>query len=917
MPQKPYERDTDALRLSFHGMNIYVQPDKCPPGKFPYAQNVRAYFGDAATGRATQDSSLFTYPAAPHTIRRLNDSTPAGPAGGFVLTVGAGTNLYKNNVQVDSGFSGNPLSLIPFRPNQSVQPWMYVGDSLKMDKMRSDGLTYKMGVKEPQASPQVNSVAVPVLGTLGLVGPVTITFWGDSPHNGPIATYIWKNPSDSGWGPIWNSRAPAGVTTGNSLLLDFGGIGVSENPMQWITYVVFQGTVNTNGTDVTWVSGDDFSQLVAPEHIVIGTNVFQIQSVNSPTDITLTSPAGNQTNVNYYADPITGTTPVFSTPLEPEGFQDFNFILEANLYVPAAGTYTLSMLSKDDMIWGIGSTASGKATWPAASGGQTYSLAGQTKTAKNGYKLIPRFENHNSGGNNPSATIAVTFSAPGNYPLEIDYDYYFHTGRTLTVQSPGGVDIKPIPGNVIVNAQYRYVYRSSATGAKSNPSPESPVETIAVLQNTLVATPSTDPQVDKIDWYRLDSNLTNFTYVGTGPNDFTPFVDQLLDADIAGNPILEFDNFEPFPSIDLPKKGTVNVANGVATWVSGDQFNTRWLPGTIVVVGTLAYTFDKRPTDATHFTATITEILSGVETIVPLASGTNLTYEIAEPLLAAQPLPYMWGPTDNINFAYAVGDPLRPGTLYWCKGNNLDSAPDTNQEDVTSPSEPLQNGCIVNGMGMVFSTERAWIIIPNFFNALATVTGTIGSQWTLQESISNRGLYIPHCLAVDGGKTVFFRAKDGVYVSPGGQGSQSITDEDLYNLFPHEGEIPQPVTIGPYIVYPPDDTKPQAQKFSVANGYLYYDYLDTGGIPRTLVYGIQERGWIVDEYQFPTVVHALQEGANVNGTLTGNNDFSIRPLNKTGNETGCVILLVPSFNAGDTRAEKHFGDLYIEADSGA
>jgi len=55
--------------------------------------------------------------------------------------------------------SGNPLSLLPFRPNASVQPWMYVGDSLKMDKVRSDGLRYKMGIAEPQGAPVVNFVA--------------------------------------------------------------------------------------------------------------------------------------------------------------------------------------------------------------------------------------------------------------------------------------------------------------------------------------------------------------------------------------------------------------------------------------------------------------------------------------------------------------------------------------------------------------------------------------------------------------------------------------------------------------------------------------------------------------------------------------------------------------------------------------
>jgi len=90
----------------------------------------------------------------------------------------------------------------------------------------------------------------------------------------------------------------------------------------------------------------------------------------------------------------------------------------------------------------------------------------------------------------------------------------------------------------------------------------------------------------------------------------------------------------------------------------------------------VAYTLDKRPSSTITLTATNEEIQNGVPVIIPLATGTGLTYEIAEPILAAQPLPYIWGPTDNVNFAFGVGDPLRPGVLYWCKGNNLDSAPD-------------------------------------------------------------------------------------------------------------------------------------------------------------------------------------------------------------------------------------------------
>src|SRR4051794_2951489 len=145
----PYQRDHDGMRLAFHGMNVVLPPDRMPEGKYPYSQNIRAYLRDRIIGRTTQDSSVETLPYAVHSLRRLNDSTPAGPAAGFIYVAGASTRLYANTTEVDSGLSGNPISMIPFRPNTSVQPWMYVGDSIKMDKVRSDMTRYKMGIAEP------------------------------------------------------------------------------------------------------------------------------------------------------------------------------------------------------------------------------------------------------------------------------------------------------------------------------------------------------------------------------------------------------------------------------------------------------------------------------------------------------------------------------------------------------------------------------------------------------------------------------------------------------------------------------------------------------------------------------------------------------------------------------------------------
>jgi hypothetical protein len=440
--------------------------------------------------------------------------------------------------------------------------------------------------------------------------------------------------------------------------------------------------------------------------------------------------------------------------------------------------------------------------------------------------------------------------------------------------------------------------------------------TITIFYSTqnasIVPTPSSDPQVDKIDFWRMGGALPSFTYVGTGPNTSTAFVDTVSDLAAVANPQLEFDNYEPFPSIDLPRAGTADVAAGVVAgtmtvaWVSGDHFNVRWLPGTAIIVGGVSYTLYNRPSSTTAMIA----ILETGQ-VVP-SPGTGLTYEIPEPLLAAQPSPVEWGPTpDNAgSFAFAI-DPNNPGDLVWTKGNNFDSAPDTNRLNVTSPNEPLMNGTITAELSTVFSTERFWLIYPNFADALSDVTGTSGQQWTLIQSSATRGLYMRYAIYALG-SMIAYRAKDCIAVSMGGGPEQSITD-DIYNLFPHGGSVPSAVTIAGQTVYPPDDTKPKAQTITIIPGYVFYNFQDVTATPRTLVYDLAAKGWSVDVYTPVVNCHSWEVGPAANSVLVGCVDGTIRELNGGGAEVGTAIIMTRSENGGNTRVKKRLGGFFLRA----
>lgn len=620
---------------------------------------------------------------------------------------------------------------------------------------------------------------------------------------------------------------------------------------------------------------------------------------------------------------------------------------------------------------------------------------------------------------------------------------------------------------------YQYCYRSAAIGAgPSNPSPVMLTGfTIAGFAPSVSFTASTDPQVDTVDFYRFNSALLNYTYCGSCPNNAGPFIDTLDDLTIAANPILQLDNFQPFPSIDVPHSGTVTVNGATVTWVSGDKFNVNWGGGSIISIGGKNGQLYNRPTDNQHLTlldanavanivqdnagagansavfpaagtinwvnpgnvtsavnyatnaitapvaisfallatnfgfaipggATILGIRfdfeaycdtadsgtvnqrlevyifkAGVDAggpvffsplgtvsanrfagsstylwgttwtpadinnagfgpaFVAVGSGANMNffvrnvratvafqpaaggavqYQVQAATILNQKLPAWWGPTDNTGYFYACGDSYRPGTLYFTKGNNPDAAPDTNQIEVTSPSEPLMNGCIVNGLGMVFSTERAWWIYPNFANVVATVTGIQGSLFYLIESINDRGLYCRKGLCTDGGGHVYFISKDGIYKALGNGGSSSIVD-DIYSLFPHEGSAQQSVNLAGLTVNPPNYANTNGMALCFVDGRLYFDYLDVNGAPWTLVFDPDTEIWSVDTYTPTVTVHAVPLG-NAYGTYVGCSNGDLRQMTANGTETFPTVLQ-PDSTSHDQLSWQSLAELNVKYSS--
>jgi hypothetical protein len=366
----------------------------------------------------------------------------------------------------------------------------------------------------------------------------------------------------------------------------------------------------------------------------------------------------------------------------------------------------------------------------------------------------------------------------------------------------------------------------------------------------------TDPQIDRLDIARFGGAVTQWMVLGTVNNTAgVTFSDDYMDADL--NEAADLDVFQPFPTLDTPKLGTCNVVGTRVTWVSGDLFNVNWAPGTAIKIAGIDRILYARP-----YSTTVLEIVEGM----PNQAGA--VFEVKSGTLLSQPLPCLWGPYDNR--LLACGDAYQPGVLFYTKGNDPDSASESGWIEVTSPSEALMNGCMFDGYAWVFSSERLFRIYPSTSAVISpteiAATGGISLIYSIVEVPNSKGLFARWAMAV--GPRIYFLGRDGIYETVGAE-PRSLTERDLYMLFPHEGQVGTSVTLGGQTITPPDMSHPESLRLHYYDGHLYFDYVDTLGARKSLVYNTVLGVWSVDTYSFGAVTHYGEEGANVHSLLVG------------------------------------------------
>ena len=269
--------------------------------------------------------------------------------------------------------------------------------------------------------------------------------------------------------------------------------------------------------------------------------------------------------------------------------------------------------------------------------------------------------------------------------------------------------------------------------------------------------------------------------------------------------------------------------------------------------------------------------------------------------ILAQPVPYLWGPVQDILFA--AGDPHRAGSIYYSQRGSPDVWPVENETEVCSASEQIMNGFVYAGQAYCFSRLRLYALYPNLSGSGAV---------TALPTACSKGLAAPWAFAVGSGG-VFFCSTDGIYFTNGGEAT-CISREKVDTIFHNK-------IVNGY--QPVNFTNTQLMRMAVYDNELWFQYQDITNVVRVLIHNL-----ITKEWRFNTfgnqVAYVMTEdegggaglgttglprmllGGLTSGTSylyagTSDNGIAIAPEVRTG-----------ARDQGHPREDKLYGDVYLD-----
>lgn len=272
------------VRFGMQGLVLKSARDVIDPTQATILSNLVTERGGKFTVRAGQTLIGTANGASVHTIRRLNaqkGGTPFGRFYGVDTTVQLGTT--GNPAIVDTGYSGNPLWMVPYRSEIAGDAWLYIADSVQMRKVNISGtIVMPIGLPIPASAPTTAHGAAQSTTIDAMNATTGWTGYHDANSTAPTITAP-ANPPPGGVGNVLQVVLnPTGIVAYTSFVdksvtvdltqvgalgansatdADFMHLWISLFQPTWLTQVVIYLTTSTFTTGV--VPGTSTTQNVS------------------------------------------------------------------------------------------------------------------------------------------------------------------------------------------------------------------------------------------------------------------------------------------------------------------------------------------------------------------------------------------------------------------------------------------------------------------------------------------------------------------------------------------------------------------------------------------------------------------------------------------------------------------------------
>lgn len=542
----PFE--TPLWPFGMGGLNLAVALDQIPAGQFARLDNLTWIPGEvrSATARPGLTFLAATLPMNEvHSIVRMNDVE----AGATTLYWGVSSSLYRGTSGflsvVDTGYSGDPLTLLPYRPPLSSDPWLFVADRARMRQVRYDGLA--TGIGQPPPSVAASASAQPLVktqianfssdGTGAASWTINPGFtYSDPPEQLPPGEVIL-----TGFPPSSTPAIQFGIFAMDADdFLDQGGYG-------------FFGAAITRNLSIIGArpaTDDDIIHLwlyMTHADLIPEFRLYFVCSEVFSASVLPGQPNEDGANGDFYvksfsANDFAGFLSAALTQTEAAELARVRDVRDQNLFNrrfrPRQGNpsaTTQATLAARDPARAV-SIAAG----PASETWQELGILG-LPIRRGDFSR----QGNTSGRDWSTITGIVCFvrSGPGAGTVGVGIsDLYLAGGNGPDTVNPDAVPY-----------DYRYTHYHTLTGDEGNPSPEMAESSwVDAVRQAINVTPIArgDSLVRQRFYRRGGTRLTDWDFIGQNTADGQVFVDRVTDAEAAGGGTLETDHYQPVPTVD-------------------------------------------------------------------------------------------------------------------------------------------------------------------------------------------------------------------------------------------------------------------------------------------------------------------------------------------------------------------------------